>query len=143
MDVAKKVSDGISTLTPAQMVSAKETYKELLTAYANKNFIISFRKGENIFSHFSLQFAYKFMTKCGLPISNENFALSNNALNYANIEMGFSRFTDTVKKLVKADKIKSTEQLKAMKKSFGVYLTVTTNEEMKEAVTNSTVKETI
>ena len=57
--------------------------------------------------------------------------------------MGFSRFTDTVKKLVKADKIKSTEQLKAMKKSFGVYLTVTTNEEMKEAVTNSTVKETI
>ena len=52
MDVAKKVSDGISTLTPAQMVSAKETYKELLTAYANKNFIISFRKGENIFSHF-------------------------------------------------------------------------------------------
>ena len=100
--------------------------------YADKKHHILLRDGEDTFVHFTSHFGMKFIKDNNLSLNAEGFAKANNALNYANMQIGMSKLKSTIDKIVKPQNKKSKKELNRLQKEFKHYLTNVTTEQWTE-----------
>ena len=94
-------------LSTKHKTSALEIYKYFVKAYANKNHQVSLRDGEDIFTNFATQFVSKFIFANQIKFDAKSFAIANNSLNYAYINIGMMNLPGLIFNLVTKDEQKS------------------------------------
>ena len=119
-------------LTTEEKASAKLIFQYFLVMYADKKHHILLRDGEDTFVHFTSHFGMKFIKDNNLSLNAEGFAKANNALNYANMQIGMSKLKSTIDKIVKPQNKKSKKELNRLQKEFKHYLTNVTTEQWTE-----------